>query len=129
MTPARTSTVPRHSTKPVQSATTMATAGERGVYRCLAYVVKPRLFELLPTESFHDPDGFETLLHHGDDVALMEPDLMGGALDHAVEPGDKQQQERRYGYGDKRKIKFQPEHDAEHADDRQQIDQNVESRR
>src|SRR5262245_11415032 len=58
----------------------------------------------------------------------MKADLMGSALDRPVEPGDEQQQERRYGYGDNGEIKFQPEHDAEHADDRQQIDQNVESR-
>src|SRR5215510_10334925 len=59
----------------------------------------------------------------------MEPDLMGGALDRPIEPGDEQQQERRYGYGDEREIKFQPEHDAEHADNGQEIGEYVERRR
>ena len=54
---------------------------------------------------------------------------MGGALDHAVEPCHEQQQKRRHAYGDEREVKFQPEHEAEHADDGQQIGEDVERRR
>ena len=78
--PARISSVPRHSTKPVHSATTIVTTGEssdlmrralqRGVDRRPARRRHPPCLEVLPAERLDDAHRAQPLLDDGDDVAL-----------------------------------------------------------
>ncbi len=51
---------------------------------------------------------------------------MGRLLDGLLEARDEEQQERRDGDGDQGEVPVEPEHQAEHADDGEQIDEDVE---
>ena len=84
------------------------------------------LLLVLPPVGRHDPHRLETLLHHRDDLGLVLADLVRRLLDRPVEARDEEQQERRRRDRDEREVPVEPEHDGEHADDRQQVDEDAE---
>lgn len=121
---------PRHSTRAVHAATTTATIGEttdftrrveRGVHGLLAGDRQLLFLQGFAIERLHDPDRLQPLFGHGDDVGLSAADLMGCGLDRLADTGDEQQQQRCDRECDQREIPLQVEHQAEHADDRQQV--------
>ncbi len=83
------------------------------------------LLQLLSPECIHHSDRLEPLLHDTHDVALPTPDFAGRLFDLLPEPRDKEQKDWRHGHGDKREVPVEPEHQAEHPDHRQNIDQDA----
>src|SRR5207302_247730 len=47
-------------------------------------------------------------------------------LDSPLEPHHEQKQEGSYGHGEQSKIPVEPEHQAEHTDDRKKVDENAQ---
>ena len=76
----------------------------------------------------HGAHGFEALLHDRDDFALLFADLVRGGFHRLLEAGDEEEQEGRDGQGDEGEIPIEPEHEAQHADDRKHVDEDVEGR-
>ena len=68
--------------------------GQSGVHRGMADVGQIRLLHVLAAEGLHHLHGFQTLLHHGDDLALLLADLVGGLLHRLLEARYKEQQKR-----------------------------------
>jgi hypothetical protein len=99
---------------------------ERGIDRRLADLLQVLLLDGFRAECLDDSGRLQTLLHHRHDVALVAAHLVRGALHGAVEAHHEQQQERRDGHRHEREIPVEPEHDAEHSEDGEQIDENGE---
>ena len=58
--------------------------------------------------------------------ALLFADVVGRFFDGFFESRDEEEKEWRYGYGDEGEVPVEPEHEAEHADDGEEIDEDVE---
>ena len=87
------------------------------------------LLEFLPPEGLDDAHRLETLLDDGNDVALVPADFVRGSLHLLVETRHEQQQKRRRANGDQREVPVEPEHDADHADNGQQVDHDAQRSR
>ena len=87
------------------------------------------LLEFLAAKGLDDADRLQTLLHDGDDIALIAAHLVRRVLHLAVEARDEQQQKRCHADSDKREIPIEPEHDSQHPYDGQQVDQDTERSR
>src|SRR6266568_4282582 len=137
--PARISRAPLHSTIAVHNATIRATTGERsdldapGAERRLhgraAGSAESLRLDVLGAEGLYRSHRLESGLEHVHDVALAAPDFMGRPLDRSPEPRHEQQQKGRDRHDDERKVPVEPEHQAEHTDDRQEIDEDAQRRR
>ena len=99
---------------------------ERRLNGCVADRRQVLLFLVLPAVGLHDADRLEPLLHHRDDFGLMLADVVGRLLDGLVEAGDEEEQERGRRDRDEREVPVEPEHDEQHPDDRQQVDEDAE---
>ena len=86
------------------------------------------LLEIFAPERLHHAHGFQALLHGGDDVALLFAYFVSGGFYVALEAGNEEQQERRHRQRDQSKIPVEPEHEADHANDREQIHGDTERR-
>ena len=109
-----------------------ATTGDRresGSHGGAADLAEPRRFDVLCAEGLHRSHRLESCLEHVDDVALTAPHFMRRALDRSPESRNEQQQKRRDGHDDEREVPVEPEHQAEHADDRHEIDEDAQRRR
>jgi hypothetical protein len=80
------------------------------------------LLEFLAAEGLDDAHRFEALLDDCDDVALVAADLVRRRFHLLVEARDEEQQEGGGANGDQREVPVEPEHDADHAEDGQQVD-------
>ena len=69
------------------------------------------------------------MLYHGDDLALFLTDFVGRLFHRLLEARHEEQQKWRDPHGDQGEIPVEPEHQTEHADDGQQIDEDVEGGR
>ncbi len=127
---------PRQRTSAVQKATVTVTTGERSALTLralraaatVAWLTAARRSSSVRScaEGFDDLHGLEALLDYGDDLALLFADFVGGGLDGFFEARDEEEQEGCDGEGDEGEVPVEPEHEAEHADDGEHVDEDVE---
>ncbi len=101
-------------------------SGERGIDRRSADLLQVLLLDGFRTERPHHSRRLQTLLHHCHDVALVMAHLVRGAFHGAVEARHEEQQERRHRHRHESEVPVEPEHDAQHAENREQIDEDSE---
>src|SRR5271157_5013160 len=102
--------------------------GQSGTHCRLAYFLEFLLLHVLPPKGFDDPHGFQTLLHHGNDFRLLFADLVRRLLHRLLESRYEEQQEGRHRDRDHGEVPVQPEHQAQHGNDGEQVNQNIQGR-
>ena len=136
MAPARMSAAPRHSTTAVHRATVTVTMGESNDFTrraaSAAFTVawltslSSSCSVVFSSEGLDDPHGLQALLHHGDDFRLFLAHLVRRFLHRLLESRHEEQQEGGHRDRDQGEVPVQPEHQTEHGDDGQQVNQNVQ---
>jgi hypothetical protein len=94
----------------------------------LTYVFQFLLLQVLASEGLDDPHGFQTLLHHRDDFRLLFAYFVRGFLHRLLESRDKEQQEGGHPNRDHGEVPIEPEHQTEHGNDSEQVNQDVQGR-
>ena len=62
-------------------------------------------------------------------MRVVQQHMMLRFIERLLEAGDEEQQKRRDAHRDQREIPVEPEHEADDADDRQHVDEDVQRRR
>ncbi len=93
----------------------------------MAGLAQMRILETLTAEGFHDADGLEPFLHDAHDVGLMQSNLVRRLFHRLLESADEDQQTRSDRHCNQREIPIEPEHEAEYAEDSQNVDQQTQS--
>ena len=89
--------------------------------------LKPGILQTFAAVGLDHPHRLESFLDHAHDIGLMQTHFVSRLFYRFLEAADEQQQERRHGHRDQRKVPIEPEHEAEDPDDGQEIDQQAQS--
>ena len=103
-----------------------AASAKRGFNLFQAGLFQPDLLVSLPGKGFHYANGGEHLLHHGNDFALLFSYLAGRALDAARVCVNHDKKWGRHGKRNQRESPVDPQHHANHAHQRDHIDEGTE---
>ncbi len=132
------SAAPRHNTTAVQSATVTVTTGPSNDFTRRAASAAFTVAALTSLscscsvfcrpKSFDDPHGFQALLQHGDDFRLLFAHLVRRLLHGLLESRYEKQQERRNRHRNQSEVPIEPEHQTQHGNDGEQVNQKIQGR-
>ena len=89
-------------------------------------MLEPSLLVVFSGERFHHANRREHFLQDRHDLALFTADGARSSLDAARETIDDQKEHRRNRKSDQRKLPVEIEHYADHADEREDVDDDAE---
>jgi hypothetical protein len=115
---------PLQSTIAVHKATVTATTGDNSDFgRKLVF------FNLFAVEGFNHLHRLKSLLNYGDDLRLFLANVVRSFFNGLLESRDEEEKEWRHCEGDEGEIPVEPEHQAQHAQNGEHVDNDVEGRR